>query len=212
MRVGERATAVIWDMDGTLVESAAVVPEAFIATVLRLGGVPPDAAGVVDLYGVGDPRLMLGVMLEREGLPEDSAVYHEVLAEKAGAVRVHDGVPEVLEELRRRGVPVAVFTGNSHEAATILLQRTGLHGFFDVVVGGNQVARAKPAPDGVLAAAELLGLDPAACLYVGDSPADVGAAVSAGAIPVAAGWGHLYDATLAVTTAAAPGDVLGLLG
>ena len=51
---------VIWDMDGTLVASATVVPDAFIETVTRLGGTPPDRAGVVALYDLGDPRAMLG--------------------------------------------------------------------------------------------------------------------------------------------------------
>ena len=83
--------------------------------------------------------------------------------------------------------------------------------YFDVVVGGNQVARPKPAPDGVRAAARALGLDPARCLYVGDSPLDVGAAEAAGALPVHAGWGHLYDDAHGHPTADSPADVLGFL-
>ena len=70
---------VIWDMDGTLVASATVVPDAFIETVTRLGATPPDRDGVVALYDVGDPRAMLGRMLEREGTVDDADLYHEVL-------------------------------------------------------------------------------------------------------------------------------------
>ena len=109
-------------------------------------------------------------------------------------------------------MPQAVFTGNSHQAAAILLEGTGLRAHFDVVVGGNQVPRPKPAPDGVLAAAQALRLDPARCLYVGDSPLDVGAAEAAGAMPVHAGWGHLYDDALGHPTADTPADVLAFLG
>jgi len=150
-------------------------------------------------------------MLDREGTEADSATYHEVLGGMTDRVRVHEGIDEVLVELRRRGVPLAVFTGNSHQAAAILLEGTGLRAHFDVVVGGNQVERAKPAPDGVLAAAKALGLDPARCLYVGDSPLDVGAAEAAGAVPVHAGWGHLYDDALGHPTADTPAEVLGFL-
>ena len=202
---------VIWDMDGTLVASATVVPDAFIETVARLGGSPPDRDGVVALYDLGDPRVMLGRMLGRPGTQDDADLYHRVLGGMADRVRVHDGIAEVLAELRRRGVPLAVFTGNSHEAAAHLLQGTGLHDFFEVVVGGNQVPRPKPAPDGVEAAARALGLDPARCLYVGDSPLDVGAAEAAGALPVHAGWGHLYDHADGHPTAHSPADVLGFL-
>jgi HAD superfamily hydrolase (TIGR01509 family) len=202
---------VIWDMDGTLVASATVVPDAFIETVVRLGGVPPDPAGVVALYGLGDPRVMLGRMLDRPGTEHDADLYHEVLRGMTDRVRVHDGITQVLAELRGRGVPQAVFTGNSHQAAAYLLEGTGLRGYFDVVLGGNEVERPKPAPDGVAAAARALGLEPARCLYVGDSPLDVGAAEAAGAHPVHAGWGHLYDDAHGHPTAETPADVLGFL-
>ncbi len=202
---------VIWDMDGTLVDSATVVPDAFIETVTRLGATPPDRHGVVALYDLGDPRIMLGRMLDRDGTDADAELYHDVLATMIDQVRVHDGVEDVLDELDRRGVPQAVFTGNSHQAAAILLEGTGLRPHFDVVVGGNEVAHPKPAPDGVLKAARELGLEPHRCFYVGDSPLDVGAAEAAGAVPVHAGWGHLYDDALGHATAEAPGDVLGFL-
>lgn len=204
-------TGVIWDMDGTLVASATVVPDAFIETVRRLGGVPPDRDGVVALYDLGDPRAILAEMLDRDGTEADSELYHDVLRGMTDQVHVHTGVGEVLVELRGRGVPLAVFTGNSHQAAAILLEGTGLRSLFDVVVGGNQVERPKPAPDGVLAAAQQLGLDPTRCLYVGDSPLDVGAAEAAGAVPVHAGWGHLYDDALGHPTADTPADVLTFL-
>lgn len=204
-------SGVIWDMDGTLVETATVVPDAFIETVRRLGGEPPDRDGVVALYAVGTPHVMLGRMLAREGTAEDAEEYHAALAEGASKVAVHEGIPEVLALLRGRGVPLAVFTGNSAQAASILLGAVGLRDVFDVVIGGDEVARAKPAPDGVLAAASALGVDITRCLYVGDSPLDVGAAKAAGAFPVAAGWGHLYDASLDVTTAATPAEVPGFL-
>ncbi len=199
-------------MDGTLVASSTVVPDAFIETVTRLGARPPDRDGVVALYDLGNPRTMLGHMLDRAGTEADADLYHQVLGEMADQVEVHDGVREVLAALRDRGVPQAVFTGNSHQAAAILLEHTGLRPYFDAVVGGNQVEHPKPAPDGVLAAAQALGLEPARCLYVGDSPLDVGAADAAGAVAVHAGWGHLYDEALGHTTAATPADVHRLPG
>lgn len=206
-----RTSGVIWDMDGTLVETATVVPDAFIETVRRLGGEPPDRDGVVALYDVGTPHLMIGRMLGRQGRTEDADEYHSVLAAGAHGVAVHDGIPEVLELLRGRGVPLAVFTGNSAEAASILLNAVGLRGYFDVVIGGDEVAHPKPAPDGVLAAAAALGVEVARCLYVGDSPLDMGAAQAAGAVSVAAGWGHLYDASLGLAAAHTPDEVPGFL-
>ncbi len=211
MSTAAPARAVIWDMDGTLVDSSAAVPDAFIETVRRLGGPEMTREEVVSYYDAGAPHVMLGLMLGRTGTPEDGELYHDVLAELGHEVLVHDGVEDVLGELRGRGVPLAVFTGNSVEAARILLGATGLAAYFDQVVGGNQVPNPKPAPDGVLRAAELLGVDPSECLYVGDSPLDVGAGSDAGATPVAAGWGHLYAEEHAVTIARTPAEVLALV-
>jgi len=211
-----RLAAVIWDMDGTLVDSAAVVPAAFVETVRRLGGPPVTPEQVVELYRVGRPRLMLGHMLGRDGTQDDEDLYHRVLAESGDSVVVHDGVVDALVELDRRGLRLGVFTGNSRPAAETLLGATGLRAHFEVVVGGDEVDRAKPAPDGVLAAAERLGLPPASCAYVGDSPLDVTAGADAGARAVAAGWGHLYDPGLdlehAHAVAATPAEVVALLG
>ena len=138
--------------------------------MLRLGAAPPDREGVVALYDLGDPRTMLGRMLDRPGTEDDADLYHDVLRGMTDRVRVHDGIVEVLAELRRRGVPQAVFTGNSHQAAAHLLDGTGLRAYFDVVVGGNQVERPKPAPDGVLAAALALRRDPATASTSGLPP------------------------------------------
>ena len=205
---GRDVRAVLWDIDGTLVDSSAIVPDAFVETVLALGGPRLTRDEVVAHYDAGAPHVMLGLMLGREPTRELGERYHETLARVGSGVRVHDGVVEVLAELHGRGVPMGVFTGNSARAAAILLEAAGLRRWFDVVVGGDQVERPKPAPDGVLRAAQELGFDPAQCVYVGDSPLDVGAGRDAGALPLAAGWGHLFDAEQAVTVLTSPAELL----
>lgn len=209
---GSGARAVLWDMDGTLVDSSAIVPDAFIATVRGLGGPEMTREEVVTYYDAGAPHVMIAMMLGREPAEELGERYHATLAEVGAGVRVHDGVAEALEALHGRGVPMGVFTGNSARAASILLEAAGLRRWFDVVVGGDEVARPKPAPDGVLRAAQELGVPPQECVYVGDSPLDVGAAQDAGAVPLAAGWGHLFDAERAVTVLTSPVEVLDHLG
>ena len=90
--------------------------------------------------------------------------------------------------------------------------RAGLRQFLTAVVGGDDVSRPKPHPDGILRAAERLGVPADRCLYTGDAPTDLEAARNSGAIGAAAAWGHLYDpAAPAQLRIGQPGDVLALL-
>lgn len=209
---GHRWDALVWDMDGTLIDSATVVPDAFIATVEQHGGPAVDRRDVIALYSLGEPAVMLERMLGRPLSGAEVGSYHEELARRAGGVRAYPGVTEALQSLHGQ-VRMAVFTGASTRAATILLTAAGLTGFFDHVVGGDQVRNPKPHPDGVILAAGRLGSGPRCCAYVGDAPTDLEAASRAGATPVAAGWGHLHDPDRVPDDAirlSTPGDLVGL--
>jgi len=183
--------AVIWDMDGTLIDSTQVVTDAYIGTVAALGGPPTTAEAVVAAYPLGPPAILLGHLLGRATTPVDVAAYLTRLRAGAASAPPYPGIEATLEGLRPR-VRLGVFTGANHESAMILLEATGLAGNFGVVVGGDEVERVKPAPDGVLAACRALGVAPARAAYVGDSPSDLGAARASGARAFAAAWGHLY--------------------
>lgn len=101
-----------------------------------------------------------------------------------------------------------MFTGASRAAARQLLAAVDLLRFFPVVVGGDDVSRTKPAPDGILRAC-VLGVAATVVAYVGDSPLDLEAARRSGAVAVAAAWGHLFDAEAPCDMAArAPQDIL----
>ena len=203
--------AVVFDMDGTLIESHEVVPAAYRAAVRAGGGPSYTDAEVIAGYSIGSPIDLLTHLLRRPASGADLDRYHTELHALAGRVRVYPGVADALARIAAR-VPVGVFTGASHRAAEILLDRAGLLGHFQVVLGGDQVERPKPAPDGVDAACRRLGVPPGRAAYVGDSPLDVRAARRSGAVAVAAAWGHQYDpdepADLSLTR---PGELLALL-
>ncbi|WP_231934695.1 HAD family hydrolase [Micromonospora viridifaciens] len=202
---------IVFDMDGTLIESHAVVPAAYRAAVLDRGGPALTDAEVIAGYSLGSPAALLTHLIGRPATDADLACYHDHLAALAGQVAIYPDMAEVLAELAAR-VPVGLFTGASHRAAEILLDRVGLLGRFRVVLGGDEVPRPKPHPDGVELACRRLGLAPARAAYVGDSPLDLRAARRSGAAAVAAGWGHQYDpAEPADVTAAHPLDLLPLL-
>jgi len=198
----------VWDMDGTLLDSTAAVPAALAAAVARLGGAPVTREQVVASYGRGTAETILAHLTGRAIGAAEAETYYRELAD----VRVapYPGVREALDELRALGQAVAVFTGASCRAAQMLLTAAGLT--VDVLVGGDEVATPKPAGDGLLLVAERLGAEPGVLAYIGDSPLDLRAARAAGCRGVAAAWGHQYErAEPADYTLAAPGDVLRLL-
>ena len=198
----------VWDMDGTLLDSGVAVPAAYVATVRELGGPPVTPAQVVDRYWLGTPEMILADLLGQDLAVGAADDYYGRLAD--ADVALYPGVAAVLAELRRRGHLVAVFTGSSSRAATILLTSAGVAA--DLVVGGDQVGRPKPSGDGLVLTASRLGVPPGSLAYIGDAPNDLRAARAVGGLSAAAAWGHQYDAAEpADVTLAAPGAALGLL-
>lgn len=206
---GPAVRQLVWDMDGTLLDSSAVVPAAFVAAISCLGGPPVTASEVVASYARGTPETILAHLIGRELSPGEADAYYRELA--GVTVTAYPGVHDVLGALRASGHAVAVFTGASKRAAAMLLASAGVS--VDVLVGGDEAGRPKPAPDGVLLAAERLGVPAAEVAYIGDSPFDLRAAMAAGSTSAAAAWGHQYDAAEAADyTLTSPGQALQLLG
>jgi HAD superfamily hydrolase (TIGR01509 family) len=204
--------ALVFDMDGTLIDSTEAVTTAYRDAVLRRGGRRYDAGEIVGAYGLGPPLAILTHLLGRSADDADLGAYHTFLAELVGLVVVYPGIREALGDLRAAAVPLAIFTGASSRAAHVVLAGTDLAEYFAVVVGGDQVARPKPAPDGVELACRRLGVEPRSAGYVGDSPLDLEAARRSGARAIASAWGHLYvpDAPSDVTVSD-PRELLALV-
>ncbi len=195
-------------MDGTLLDSGVAVPAAYVAAVRSRGGPVITSEQVIAAYPVGPPEVILAYLLGRELIPGDADAYYGELS--AAEVIPYAGVRETLAELRRRGQPVAVFTGASSRAAAMLFTSADIA--VDILVGGDEVRRAKPAGDGVLLAAQRLAVTPGELGYIGDAPNDMRAALAAGAVSVAAAWGHQYNKIEpADHTLAAPAEALALL-
>jgi HAD superfamily hydrolase (TIGR01509 family) len=205
------ARGVVFDMDGTLIESTICVVGAYQAVAAAAGVLVPSEAAVVAAYPLGPPRVILTHLLGREATTDDEVTYLDALRDRCHSLRVYEGIAETLTQLsgRRR---LAVFTGANAAAAQLLLAEVGLLSIFDAVVGGDEVARPKPHPKGILLALQRLGLTPGAAAYVGDSPVDMGAARAARTTSISAAWGHLYDPTCESDyVAKSPEDLLTLM-
>lgn len=177
--------AVLWDMDGTLVDSEKIWDVAMEALYDRFGGVLTAQVRASTVGGCAEDTMR--IVYDDLGLDPDPAA----MAETAHWMHEHTGVlfdaglpwcagaRELLDCLAAQGVPMALVTNTPRALAERALKHIG-RGYFTAVVCGDEVARGKPAPDPYLAAAALLAVDPADCLAVEDSPTGAAAAEAAG--------------------------------
>ena len=188
------------------------MPAAYVAAVLELTGRTVSPEEVVSHYSAGPAIAILTALLRRSSTPDDLACYHRHLESRVAGISCYGGIDEALERLMAL-VPMAVFTGAGREAAELLLRQVGLRRYFPVLVTGDDISHPKPAPDGVIAACEALGVAAERAAYVGDAPNDLRAAKAAGVVAVAAAWGHEFDASVASDTVIhAPSHLARLLG
>ncbi|MFQ6026376.1 MAG: HAD family hydrolase [Dehalococcoidia bacterium] len=176
--------AIIFDMDGVLVDSEPIFLNA-VNRLLQREGVEPvsEADNEKHLIGttVGETWRRLK---EMRRLPEPTDLYiskyddivREVLSEP---LPPQPGVTRLLETCARRGLPTAVASSSLRSWVGMKLNALGLQNSFDVILGGDDVTRGKPEPDIYLLAAERLGFSPENCIAIEDSPVGVASAVAA---------------------------------
>lgn len=184
--------AVIFDLDGTLLDTLDDLAAAINHALSALGYAPLDRADVRRFVGNGVVKLVERALTAVGGnacdiekcLDEFKAYYG---AHGTDNTRPYDGVTELLAELKERGMKTAVVTNKYDEAAQRL--KLKFYPEVDVAVGTRDGIRPKPAPDGVAAAMRELGVEAADCVYVGDGETDICTA-KAVRMPVAAAlWG-----------------------
>ena len=189
--------AVLFDFDGTLADTTELFLRTYRHTLARhLGAAPPDE----------EWRGRFGTPLDVQlghyaGSPEEVArlvaSFREYQQAHEGALtRPFPGVLEMVAELARCGVKLAIVTSKHRPGAIRAMGLCGLTDFFPVVVTPDDVPRGKPHPDPVLLAVEQLGVSPGEAIFLGDSPFDIASGRAAGTLTAAALWGAFPRATL----------------
>ena len=202
--------AIVFDMDGTLLDSLPVVIDCYRDTVLRFDGPDVSPEDMIAAFAMGPAAGMLDALIGRPMGTEAVTWYESRLTAAIDGVTVYPRVRETLATLSTR-LPLGVFSAADTSAAELLLSATGLRPVLGPILGADRARRPKPAPDGLIAVCESLGRSPEEVAYVGDGPADIEVARGCGALAVAAGWGHLHrDGRGADVTLRRPEDLLEL--
>jgi pyrophosphatase PpaX len=191
--------AVLFDLDGTLIDSIGLIVDAMHHAFDGFTGtVPADSAWMA---GIGTPLFKQLALYARS--PEEL----ELLREKYRAyqfihhdnvIKEYPGTTAVLESLHSRGLVMGIVTSKGDELARRGLELTGLAKYLPVVISADSVTKYKPEPEPVLLALERLGVGADEALMMGDSPHDISSGNSAQVQTIGALWGPFTREQIAV--------------
>jgi N-acetyl-D-muramate 6-phosphate phosphatase len=194
-----RARAALFDLDGTLLDTARDMAAALNVLLLEEGRAalalevvrPLVSNGAIALVRIGFPELSVGTA-------EFESLRKRFLAHYRSALCVYTqlfpGFERVLATLESHGLPWGVITNKAAWLTEPLLESLGLSARAACVVSGDTLPERKPHPRPLLHAAELIAVAPADCVYLGDALRDVQAARAAGMVPLGARFGYVNSA------------------
>lgn len=192
-----RISAVLFDLDGTLLDTA---PDLIFAlnSGLAEAGLPVCAPDGVKPYISGGFRAMLGYACVNNPLPHAGAferllgrmrdIYEANLAERTG---FFDGMETVLAELETRGLPWGIVTNKTRRFTDPLAERLNIAARTPCIISGDTTAEQKPHPLPLLEASHRLGQAPERCVYIGDAAKDMVAGRRAGMTTITALYGYI---------------------
>lgn len=187
--------AVIFDLDGTLSDSLASIKYCADLAVEPLGIGPFTPQQYKYFVGDGAANLIkrclaAGGDAELIHFEEAFARYREIFKDNCMyEVRPYDGIRELLEELKERGIRIAVLSNKPHAETINVIETLFGKGYFDMIQGQKPEVPIKPSPEGVFCILDQLQVTADEILYLGDTCTDMQTGKSAGAFTVGALWG-----------------------
>lgn len=191
--------AIVFDLDGTVADTPELITD-IMADILTELGVAADRAAIRATIGTPLVASFTRLIGENDPRVAEAAVTYrarfDIRAKERGTALLFPGVVDGLTRLRAAGVRCSIGTSKANAAASLVLDVCGISEFFETVVGFDDVANGKPAPDTALLAARRLDVEPARCLVVGDAVGDIGMGVSAGMRALGVSYGVATTADL----------------
>ena len=191
-----RFPVVLFDLDGTVVDSGGIILASMRhATRTVLGREIPDADADGGRRRARPRGADARVRRPPSSWPSSIRVYREHNEPLHDELEFCVGMDDVLVALKDEGRRLGLVSAKRRSTVELAFAAVGIGHLFDVVVGGDEAERQKPAPDPLLLALERLGARPGDAAYVGDSPFDMAAAKAGGLYAVGVSWGGIHDRT-----------------
>ncbi|OOG65075.1 phosphoglycolate phosphatase [Rhodanobacter sp. B04] len=190
----ENIQGVLFDLDGTLLDSAPDLYAALVAQCVEEGVLPPPYAPVREVVSRGARAVLRCAFADRGEpalellTPRYLELYQQVMAQQTSAF---DGIDDLLARIEARGLRWGIVTNKAAFLTDELVNRIGWASRTSAVVSGDTLPVKKPDPAPVLLACARAGVEPSRCLFVGDDRRDIQAGAAAGLYTVAVSWGYL---------------------
>ncbi len=174
-----KLSGIIFDIDGTLTSTNELIFATFNHVTKRYFNKTYSPDELTALFGPTEDQILYEWFKENyEQARKEYYVFYETMHDKL--VKPIDGVVELLHLIQQKQIPLGVFTGKGRTSTEITLNKLEIKKYFDLIITGDDVINHKPAADGIQIFLDKFKLDPRQVLMIGDAPADVIAARSAG--------------------------------
>ena len=192
---GRHFSALLTDLDGTLIHSQDAICDALFDSFAHVGARVPEKQEIMDMFG-----LPVEVMLQQLGnvKADETERIAEFIREykrqypvhMATGARLIKNAKETMQEIAAKGIPICLITSERRVNAQYILDHLELAPSIPYIISRDDVVNFKPNPEPLLNAAELLSVPPTECVYIGESPFDIQAGVAANAFVVAVASGN----------------------
>ncbi len=169
---------VIWDLDGTLVDSMPSTILAWELSVEKHRGTKPSFDELEKHFGLPEKEI-LGNILGPSLMEASYQDYLTFFKNDLKRVTLFQDIEKILTWIPKQGIKQSLFTGRGKDGTEIILSHFKLHSYFDSIVTGDSVEKSKPHPDGIFSACQKVGVTPEKSLMIGDSHLDIEAATKA---------------------------------